>query len=257
MIFFSNGIISAEWWLLSNKMEKLGSFVFKYRNLIFPLFFILLIFGTKPSLNDRQFEKWIYAIAIAVALTGQIIRALTIGLAYIIRGGRNRKVYAETLVKDGIFAHCRNPLYLGNILIVTGLGIIANSVLFYLIGIPLFIFLYMAIIRAEENYLVAKFGEEYIEYCRNVNRLIPNLSGIRKTLKSMSFNWRRLIVKEYGTTYTWITCMILLIAKNQYAQYGYEASKSVILILSLSFIFVTSLYAVARYLKKSKRLTAD
>ncbi len=230
-------------------MEKLGSFVFKYRNLIFPVFFILLVFGTMPVLSDKQLEKWRYAAGIAAALAGQIIRALTIGLAYIIRGGRDRKVYAETLVKDGIFAHCRNPLYLGNILIVTGLGIIANSVLFYLIGIPLFIFLYMAIIRAEENYLAAKFGEEYIEYCRNVNRLIPNLSGIRKTLKGMSFNWRRLIVKEYGTTYTWIICTILLIVKNQYVRYGHEVSKPVILTLSLLFIFVTSLYAVARHLK--------
>jgi len=238
-------------------MEKLGNFVFKYRNLIFPLFFILLVFGTMPALGDKQPEKWRYALGFAVALTGQIVRALTIGLAYIIRGGRNRKVYAETLVKDGIFAHCRNPLYLGNILIITGLGIIANSILFYLVGIPLFIFLYMAIIRAEENYLINKFGEEYREYCRNVNRLLPNLSGIGKTLKGMRFNWRRLIVKEYGTTYAWITCVILLIMKNQYVRYGYEASKPVILILSLLFIFVTSLYAVARYLKKSKRLTAD
>lgn len=202
-------------------------------------------------------EIWRYAVGITVAFAGQIIRALTIGLAYIIRGGRNRKVYAKALVKDGIFAHCRNPLYLGNILIIIGIGIVAHSILFYVLGISLFIFMYMAIIKAEEDYLANKFGEEYIEYCRNVNRFIPRMSGIRKTIEGMEFNWRRLIVKEYGATYLWMTCMILLIMKNQYFQYGYKVSKDVLLTLSISFFVVTLLYAVARYLKKSKRLIGD
>lgn len=192
-----------------------------------------------------------------MAFAGQIIRALTIGLAYIIRGGKNRRVYAKKLVKNGIFAHCRNPLYLGNILIVIGLGIVAHSILFYVFGIPLFIFMYMAIIKAEEDYLAKTFGEEYIEYCRNVNRFIPRMSGIRKTIEGMQFNWRRLIVKEYGATYLWITCMILLIMKNQFFLYGNKVNKNVLLTLSLSFFIVTLLYAVARYLKKSKRLRAD
>lgn len=238
-------------------MVNLGNFIFRYRNLIFPLFFVLLVFGTRPVPGSEHLENWRYSIGILVAFSGQAIRALTIGLAYIIRGGRHRKVYAEALVKDGIFAHCRNPLYLGNILIVIGLGIVVHSLYFYLIGIPLFIFMYMAIIKAEENYLADKFGEEYIEYCRNTNSLVPDLSGIGKTIKSMTFNWQRLIVKEYGTTYTWIICVIALIMKNYYMQYGREADKTVILILSLLFAFFTVLYAVARYLKKSRRLVAD
>ncbi|MBI5681785.1 MAG: isoprenylcysteine carboxylmethyltransferase family protein [Deltaproteobacteria bacterium] len=238
-------------------MVKLGNLIFKYRNLIFPLFFVLLVLGTKPYMDSGHLGKWRYAAGITIALTGQIIRALTIGLVYIIRGGRNRKVYAETLVKDGIFAHCRNPLYVGNILIVIGLGITANSIPFYIAGIPLFIVMYMAIIKAEENYLSNKFGQEYIEYIKGVNRFIPNLSGIIKTIKGMKFNWARLIVKEYGTTYAWVVCMILLIIKNQYMRYGSEMNKTAFLFLSALFIFVTFLYAVARYLKKSERLVAD
>ena len=191
-----------------------------------------------------------------MALAGQAIRALTIGLAYIIRGGRDRKVYAKTLVKDGIFAHCRNPLYLGNILIVIGLGIVAHSLPFYAVGIPLFVFMYMAIIKAEEHFLTNTFGEEYIEYIRKVNRLIPNFSGMRETINSMQFNWRRLVVKEYGTTYTWIVCVILLIMKNHYLYYGLEASRTVMVASSLLVIFFTLLYARARYLKKSGQLVA-
>jgi protein-S-isoprenylcysteine O-methyltransferase Ste14 len=236
---------------------KIGNFIFLHRNVIFSLFFAVFVLGTRPAAGSDHLEIWRYALGISVALAGQIIRALTIGLAYIIRGGRNRKVYAKELVKNGIFGHCRNPLYLGNILIIIGLGIVADSILFYVLGIPLFIFMYMAIIMAEEDYLANRFGQEYIEYCRSVNRFIPRMSGISKTIETMEFNWRRLIVKEYGATYVWMICMIFLIMKNQYFQYGYKASKTVLLTLSLSFLVVTLLYAVARYLKKSKRLRGD
>jgi len=213
-------------------MKGLGNFLFKHRNLVFPLVFILMVLGSEPFFGDMRNEVWIYAAGIVIALSGQAIRALTIGLAYIVRGGRDKKVYAKTLVTNGIFAHCRNPLYLGNILIVAGLGVVADSVLFYFIGIPFFVISYVAIINAEENYLSEKFGEEYREYCRKVNRLIPDLSGIGTTLKSMTFNWRRLLVKEYGTTYTWMIAMILLIVKNHYLHYGHELS------MTLDFVLI-------------------
>jgi protein-S-isoprenylcysteine O-methyltransferase Ste14 len=238
-------------------MVKLGNFIFKYRNLLFPLLFFSLVFSAKPFLGSKYFEHVSYGIGVMIILTGQTMRALTIGLAYIKRGGKKRKIYAEGLVKEGIFAHSRNPLYLGNILIITGLGIVSHSLLFALIGIPLFIFLYLAIIRAEEDFLAGKFGQEYIEYCRSVNRFLPKVSGIGKTLKGMKFRWKRLIVKEYGTTYVWIICVIVLIMRNQYARYGDLINRSAILVSSLSFIFVTVLYAVAWYLKKSRRLIAD
>lgn len=238
-------------------MVRLGNFIFKYRNLLFPLLFFSLVFSVKPFLGSKYFEYVSYVIGVMVILTGQTLRALTIGLAYIKRGGKSRKIYAEGLVKEGIFAHCRNPLYLGNILIITGLGIVSHSLLFALIGIPLFIFLYLAIIRAEEHFLASKFGQEYIEYCKSVNRIIPKFSGIGKTLKGMKFKWKRLIVKEYGTTYVWIICVILLIMRNQYARYGNLINRSTILDLSLSFIFVSGLYAVAWSLKKSRLLVAD
>jgi protein-S-isoprenylcysteine O-methyltransferase Ste14 len=238
-------------------MIRLGNFLFKYRNLVFPLLFFLMILSTEPFLGNRQTDTWIYVTGFIIALGGQVIRALTIGLAYIVRGGRDKKVYADTLVTNGIFAHCRNPLYLGNILIVSGLGVVADSAVFYFIGIPLFVLAYVAIIKAEENFLSGKFGEEYRQYCGKVNSLIPDLSGIGTTLKSMTFNWRRLLVKEYGTTYAWITVMIVLIVKNQYLRNGHELPGPVIWFSSLSFIAATIFYSVVRYLKKTRRLVGD
>lgn len=104
-------------------MVKIGNFLFHYRNGLFPVVYLLLFFKSRPVMGNYRLAA---ATGFAVALLGQLLRALTIGLEYIIRGGRNRQVYAEQLVQGGIFAHCRNPLYVGNFLILIGVGIASN-----------------------------------------------------------------------------------------------------------------------------------
>ena len=56
-----------------------------------------------------------------VALLGGVVRGVTIGFVYIVRGGRDGKAYADGLVREGIFAHSRNPMYVGNILMAVGI----------------------------------------------------------------------------------------------------------------------------------------
>lgn len=92
---------------------QLGNFFFRYRNVIF-IFLYLLLFA--PSMELFGAERWgdkyyFYPIVFGLIITisGQLIRGGTIGLAYIIRGGQNRKVYADELVTTGIFSHVRNP----------------------------------------------------------------------------------------------------------------------------------------------------
>jgi protein-S-isoprenylcysteine O-methyltransferase Ste14 len=238
-------------------IRKLGDFFFRYRNLLFPLFFIVLAVGTRPMPSGGIDEDVRYAAGIAIALMGQLLRALTIGLAYIVRGGKHRKVYAAKLVTDGIFAHSRNPLYLGNILIVIGLSIVAHSFYFYLIGIPAFLFVYYAIVVAEEAYLGGKFGEAYWEYCRDVNRFIPSPRGLLRTIGGMGFRWQRLVVKEYGTTFTWIGAVILLMMKNRILAVGMDAAAPDIRMLFRVFLFATLLWASARFLKKRRIFSGD
>ena len=239
-------------------MVKIGNFFFRYRNVLFPVVFVLLFFeGTWPVRDSEVVEMWEIVIGVIVALSGQILRALTIGLAYIKRGGKKKQVYAEKLVQDGIFSHCRNPLYLGNLLILIGVGIAANSLLFILFGMPFFLFAYLAIIRAEENYLEKKFGQEFKDYCERVNRIIPDFSGIGNTIKGMEFNWKRLIVKEYATPFVWITGLTFLIIKDTYLDLGYEAGKYIMWSLSILILVVTCAFFTAWYLKKGKILRSD
>ena len=125
------------------------------------------------------------------------------------------------------------------------------------IGIPFFIFAYLAIIHAEENFLGKTFGQEFKDYCKRVNRIIPNFSGIGNTIKGMEFNWKRLIVKEYATPFAWIAGLTLLIIKETYLDHGYEASKYTLWSLSILFLVVTCAFFTAWYLKKNKLLRSN
>lgn len=236
-------------------IDKAGNFFFRYRNTLFPLVFAMLFFeGTWPLFDNHLIEMWEIVIGTIIALCGQTLRALTIGLAYIKRGGKKKQVYAKNLVQDGIFSHCRNPLYLGNILILLGVGIAGNSLPFVMFGLPFLLFAYATIICAEEDYLEKKFGQEFKDYCKRVNRIIPDFSGIGNTIKDMEFNWKRLIVKEYATPFAWIMGLSLLIMKDIYLDHGYEAGKYTLWPLSILIIIVTGAFFTAWYLKKNKFL---
>ena len=235
-------------------MVRIGNFFFHYRNALFPLAYVLL-FPTGPKLIPDH--RMAVVIGLTVALVGQALRALTIGLEYIVRGGRNRQVYATKLVQGGVFAHCRNPLYLGNFLILLGLDLVSNSRFFFAVGIPFFLFAYWAIIAAEENYLRGKFGEEFTAYCARVNRLIPNFARFGTTLQGMRFNWRQLISSEYGSTYIWLAAAVLLILKNLWSTGEYHRNLSMVWALWSLLLLLTVAYGIARYLKKSGALETE
>jgi len=228
-------------------MITIGNFLFRFRNGLFPLFYLLLFLPSPPLFADYRLAV---VLGLAVALLGQSLRAATIGLDYIRRGGRNRQVYASRLVSGGMFAHCRNPLYVGNFTILLGVGTASNSLLFLGIAIPFFAVAYRAIIAAEENYLRGKFGVEYDDYCARVNRWMPRFSGMAETFAGMQFNWRRLISAEYGATYIWSAAMVLVTLKNAWLRHQIAFDRPLLWALLGVLGLLTVLYFAARYAKK-------
>ena len=235
-------------------MVSIGNFFFKYRNWIFILFYAALFIPSWPLFRPSVFGEKYYLLPIILGLfitvLGQLIRGLTIGLAYIVRGGKEGKPYAEGLVTEGIFTHCRNPLYVGNILMLLGVGILANSLVYVAIVIPIFLFVYQAIVLAEENFLRGKFGAGYDQYCANVNRWWPNLRGIGKTFASMHFNWKRWILKEHTTQFIWLIgiTLILLLIYPELTGFD-ERLRNILLGVVLGALLL--IYILIRYLKKT------
>ena len=235
-------------------MIALGNFLFRYRNALFPLTCVLL-FLPGPRLHPEPLLA--AAIGAAITLSGQIVRALTIGLEYIVRGGRQGKVYADGLVIAGLYHHCRNPMYVGNVLIAAGLAVASNSWTTIVVAIPSVILAYSAIIAAEEKYLSEKFGDAYAEYRRDVPRWLPRTRGLAKTFADSDFHWRRVIVKEYGTAAGWIGVLCGVVLYNLWRGDLWELRRdqvfAIVWIVSVTF----ALWLLARVLKKTHFLEAD
>jgi len=77
-----------------------------------------------------------------------------------------------TLVTTGVYARTRNPMYLGLSTLLLGWAITLGALTSFL-GPLLFIPLIARVqIRPEEFALRMRFGKDYDEYCRRVNRWI-------------------------------------------------------------------------------------
>lgn len=234
-------------------MVQIGNFFFKYRNFLFIFLYLALFIPSAPVFSAVDFGPDYYRypliIGLIVTVSGQLIRGATIALAYIVRGGKDKKVYANTLVTNGIFAHCRNPLYVGNILMLVGVGVLVNSLLYMLVFIPLFLFIYQAIVLAEERFLRNKFGSEFEAYTKRVHRWLINPAGLGKTISGMHFSWKRWLMREYNTQVVWLLCIVvILVFKYNHWQWDIPTRNTWFII---ALVVLALYYGTIRYLKKS------
>jgi protein-S-isoprenylcysteine O-methyltransferase Ste14 len=150
-------------------MNNISSIAFKYRSYTpIPFLILMLIFQESTPLT--------LLIGFAVALIGELIRFWGVSWA----GSETRTtggVGGTFLIISGPFAYVRNPLYVGNILLYLGLGIMSFALFPYLqiVAIIFFFIQYYFIVSEEEKYLREKFKDDYKDYCKNVPAFLPRL----------------------------------------------------------------------------------
>lgn len=77
---------------------------------------------------------------------------------------------ADTLVRTGIFARSRNPIYLGDMLVLAGYILWTGAFVAAPVLLVLFWVLEARFIRPEEQRLAAKFGDAFDQYTRETRR---------------------------------------------------------------------------------------
>ena len=232
----------------------IGRWVFRYRNAMFPTIFVLMVLLLRPHVpfGDHALDRWLVAAGAAIAILGQAVRLLTIGFDYIERGGKDGKVWASKLVQGGIYAHTRNPMYLGNLLIATGMCLYTGAPAAYLIVIPLFIYFYETIMIAEETFLREKFGPEYAAYCGRVPRMFPSLRGIRETFGNATYDWRRAVRKDLSTMTGLLLGFACLPLWRTYFLNGFHAARAQAPVTLALAAAVLTLYVILHQLKKRR-----
>ncbi len=116
-----------------------------------------------------QPRPWTLAIGALVALPGLALRAWATG--------HLRK--NETLATTGPYAHTRNPLYLGSLLMGVGFTIAAGRWILIIIFAVMLVGIYLPVMRVESATLAELFGQKYEDYARHVPLILPRLSPYR------------------------------------------------------------------------------
>jgi len=110
--------------------------------------------------------------------------------------------HSEALIADGPFRQMRNPLYLGNLLMAAGIGVLASRSGFIFLVLANWIFVYRLIFREEEA-LRQNQGETFRAYCQAVPRFWPSLRP-RVPSANRSPRWGQAFA---GETFVWIFCL--------------------------------------------------
>ncbi len=189
-------------------MSNIAAKFFKYRSYT-PIPFILIMFFYENA------NVWSLIIGFLIAISGEFIRLWGVSWA----GSETRttgSVGGTFLIISGPFSHVRNPLYVGNILMYFGLGIMSFSIFPYLqiIALIFFFIQYHYIIKEEENYLSKTYGEDYQNYLKNVPRIFPRIMPYKSDkVQQPSFNLKDGIRSEKRTlqAFTLVTLTIIFI----------------------------------------------
>ena len=78
----------------------------------------------------------------------------------------------DRIIKTGIFAYTRNPIYLAIVMFLLSMFLVFENVMYFLSAVGLAIWLHNYVIKLEENSLLNKFSDEYGQYMKAVKRWI-------------------------------------------------------------------------------------
>jgi protein-S-isoprenylcysteine O-methyltransferase Ste14 len=160
-----------------------------------------------PAWPNIPAGTWL-ALCAVIAISGQIIRAVTVGRVPDGTCGRNiNHLRASSLNTTGLYSVVRNPLYLGNFVIILAFSMAFRVPWFSLIVALLYWVYIDRIIAVEEHYLQLRFGERYRSWARRVPVLLPNpLLWVPSELR---FCWRTAARREYNGAFLVLNFFLL------------------------------------------------
>lgn len=189
---------------LQEEFEKQGLWLFKYRSYL-PLIVLFIgmalyirtkIYPETFVLEDTPYEIYYEMFALVISITGFFIRVYTVGYTPKNTSGRNTKEgqVADSLNTTGTYSIVRHPLYLGNFLMWLGPAMLTAHFWFIVVFCLFYWLYYERIMFAEEQFLRRKFGDEYLEWAKNVPAFIPNFKNFKKS--ALPFSWKKVLKNE-------------------------------------------------------------
>jgi protein-S-isoprenylcysteine O-methyltransferase Ste14 len=167
----------------------LGRVLFRLRNLLASLPLVYALFATTLEWKDT-WSCW--AIAVALAALGVVMRAWATCHCGYSTGEK------KTLAFTGPYAWIRNPLYVGNLLLILA-GVVASGLEWFLPIAALWSFgIYACVVGYEEEIMLRKFGSPYSRYRNVVPAWLPRWKRVYQAAALPSRGLFPAIVRQSG-----------------------------------------------------------
>ncbi|MCP4156277.1 MAG: hypothetical protein GY757_51665 [bacterium] len=193
---------------MNNWKLKLGNFLFEHRSFT-PVPLIILVVVLFRPVDLGEMNPLVNSIGIVISILGELIRIMAVGYSFAGTSGRESYLRADNLNSTGIYSIVRNPLYIGNFFIFSGLVVVFSNVWAILVFAFFLILQYYFVVLAEENYLKGEYSKDYEDYCNRVRRIIPVIGKYRKNQNP--FNLRKVIFKENDSVFNLLVIYLLVL----------------------------------------------
>ena len=185
-----------------------GNFLFKYRSYTPIPLALYILYNSHPEIQNVLIGFILIAI-------GESLRMWAVSYA----GGitRTTNVGAPSLCTSGPYGYTRNPLYIGNMIIYSGVVFVAGSLnilSMLIVTWAFFMIQYYLIINLEQNTLIDIFGKEYKNYMNNVPILFPRLSSWKNKDKYVPMKFSKTIKTEKRTLQNIILLILIIYFKH-------------------------------------------
>ena len=171
------------------------------RRTVFTWLVPLLLLGLTLWLRRDDGGWAAYGTGIALVVLGEFVRFWAAGFI----------AKDAAIATGGPYAHVRNPLYFGSLLLAVGMGLVSGLGAWGVgITVSLFLVFHLAANFYEEKFLKAKFGHPYLDYVARVPRLLP--SPWPRTTGSGRFEWAQALRNREQTTALFQVGFILLLS---------------------------------------------
>ena len=144
--------------------------------------------------NEMGNNFMIWPLGISIIFIGFLIRLWS--TKHIGRRTPSMKKKGKTLVNMGPYAIVRNPLYIGNIIIATGLSVLSKLIWFTPFVMLYFFALYHVVVLYEEKKLSERWEDDYLAYFNEVPRWMPRLRNLHH-FKANGFKWTQALRSEF------------------------------------------------------------
>lgn len=178
--------------------KRSGTLIQRFRVPLGFLFAAIFLYFARP-------QFWTLIVGGIVAFIGILVRAWSSGHIH-----KNRE-----LAVSGPYAHTRNPLYFGSLIIGLGFTIASGIWWFAPVFIVIFLGIYLPVMRAEAKELKHVFGDRFLEYSKCVPLFFPWFTSRKNVDEKFDFQLY-LRYREYRAAFGWLFALAILVLKFLY-----------------------------------------